>query len=347
MGVRKTGKYGQIMIPTGDGIQVANAALTKSASKTIQGTVFSNRFYATASRSMWNKGKGISARIQGIVGEASVTPATGNNNVQTNAFSYYKDNGTIQSAPADTSVTIVRPATGKYNWNLVVVDMDDGTISAITGSDGDSYSDVFDAAGGPPLVAIDKLIIGAVKLSTDTAAPVVAADITQFLSTGTLIQERSDMPGYFEYPMEGGVLLNEALLVCHTGSVARKVYASYYDFYSLLTPLGDTTKWSLDVSSDTTSMQAQGDSGAQSDLSGPPKWSGGFSRFHVRDVVLYNLGVNRRTGIVRLFPDRNDTTVYYEGAVIVKGFKMDCDMSNPMMEEITFEGDGNLELRGL
>ena len=106
MGSRITGKAGQVWIPTGDGISVSNAALVMAALKTLQGKNYTNRFYATSSRSMWNRGMGISARIQGIVGEASITPASGNNAVQTNAFSFYKDNGAIQSAPADTNIAI-------------------------------------------------------------------------------------------------------------------------------------------------------------------------------------------------------------------------------------------------
>lgn len=345
MGLRKTGNFGQIYLPLNEGVAVVNAVLTLSASKTIQGQAYAKRFHGHAS-THWNRGKGITLALQGLLGEASITPASGNDAVQTPVLGYLKDNTGAQTAAADTSVSVTRPASGKKNWNLVVLDMDDGTISAVAGTDGDAHSDVFDAAGGPPLVATDKIIIGGVKLSGNTAAPIAADEIVYSLSNGTLLQERADMPSLDNIlPMEGGVLLPEALLECHTGGIPRKIYASFYSQKNSLAAVGNTQKWSLSGSRNTTEMQAQGDVSAQSEISGPMTWSGSMSRFAV-DAEMFKLAFYRGTGFVKLFRDRNVPTEYYEGAVIISNWDENNDIGAACVNNLQFKGDGNLEWRG-
>lgn len=352
MALRKTGKRGQIYIPLSDGNAVSNAALTMSASKTIGGVSYTNRFYGTATRSMWNRGKPITVIQQGIIGEATITPASGNDTVQTVAnISYFKDASSgVQTAAIDSSITVTRPASGKACWNLIVLDTDDGTISAVAGTDttsGTTLVDTWDAAGGPPLVAVDKLIIGAVKLTSNTAAPVTAGEIAYLNGAGVLLQERADIPSYEIVPVQGGVLLSEAMQLCHTGGVSRKVYASYYDVAPVLSAVAHSTKWSVSGSNATVEMPAQGDVGSPTDVSGSPKWSGSFERYYVQDATMFKLAMNRRYGIVRLYPDRDENTAYYEGAVIISSWGMNSDQGSAMLEQISFAGDGILEPVGL
>lgn len=344
---RITGKRGELWIPTGDGISLSNQALTKNATKTIQGVAYANRFYGTSSRTAWNRSKGMSARLQGIVGEASITPGTANDTVDVSAFTFYRDNGAAVSVAAQT-VTLSRAAAGAQ-WHMLVTSVTGG-VSAVAGKVSASTSafvDTWDAVAGPAYISTDETLIGAVKLTPGSAGPVAAGDITYSLASGTLIQERSDIPGFAILPMEGGVLLNEALLGCHTAGAARTVYASFYNQYPLVTKIGDVDTWSLSGSSNTVSMEAMGDYAAETDFSGPVTWSGSFSRFYVGDARAWDTAMERRTAIVRLYPDSESSSVYYEGAIIISSWGVSVGVGAAVKENISFNGDGNLELRGI
>jgi len=346
MAGRTTGRFAKIYMALGHGASVSNAALTLSASKEIQGVTYTSRFYGY-SGAIFNRAKALTVRIQGIVGAMDlITPASGNNVVQTPAFSYYKDASTIQSVSADTSVTVVRPAAGKFNWNLITVNTGTNAVSATTGTDGGAYSDTFAAGGGPPLVAVDEIIIGAVKLSSDAAAPIVAGDIFYSDSTGVLLQERSDIPGYELFPVEGGILTGAALGAFHTGPVGRKVYASFYDLAPVIAEVAHTDNVTLNTTSATTSAEAFNDISPQTDLSGSLAWSGSLGRFYVGDSVLFSAACDRRTGVIKYFPNyETDSGKYYIGCVIYSGF----DHVGPLewvKNTVNFQGDGNLKAVG-
>lgn len=351
MALRKTGKRGQIFIPLSDGNSYSNTALTAVASKSIGGVTYTDRFVGTAVRSMWNRAKPISATLQGIVGEAAIAPASGNDKVCTQAaISYFKDGAAgVQTAAIDADIAVTRPAGNVAKINAIVLDIDDGSISAVAGDDGSTtaFSDVYGAAGGPPLVAVDKIVIGWVKLVTSAAAPVTSDQITYINAAGTLIQERADVPSYEVCPVLGGILLGAALEKCHTGGIARRVYASYYDVAPVLAGIAHSTKWALTGTGGVVSMPGQGDTGTPSDASQSVGWAGSFERYYVGDAAMFKLAMQRRYGIVRLFPDRDVTTEYYEGAVIITGWGMGADQTAAMLEPITFTGDGTLEAVGL
>jgi hypothetical protein len=347
MGLRATGKHGQIWVPMNDGIVVSNATLTKQASYTIAGTAYADRVYINTN-SHWNRNQPISVTIQGIVGEASVTPTGVNNEVQTTAaISYYKDDTSgLQTAAIDSSITVTRPAGAVAKWNLIVLNTGTGAISAVAGTDSadTTFLETFGSGAGQiPLVAVNEIVIAAVKLTSASAAPVTASEVVYTLSTGKVLQERSDIPSYEILPMEGGVILSESLNACHTGAIPRLIYASFTSQKSSLQPIAHTTKWGLNVSSNTIDLPAQGDVGAQSDLSGPPSWSVTFARYSV-DSKLFKLAMNKRTGFVRLYHDRNDPK-YYEGAVLLTGFTDNSDQASAMASDLTCKGDGTLEFR--
>jgi hypothetical protein len=289
----------------------------------------------------------MSVRLQGITGEVTIYPSTTNDKVWVSPFKLYKDNGAVVTASTAQELTLTRDA-AKAQWHMIKTDAA-GTAAIITGtlSSGTSFNDVWDTAGGPQYVGAADILIGAVKLTPGSAGPVAAANITYTLSTGTLIQERSDIPGYTILPVEGGILLNEALLGCHTAGATRTAYASFYDQYPLLSKVGDIEGWTLSGTSDTIEMEAAEDISAQVDLSGSIKWSGTFNRFYVQDDRVWKNAMERRTAILRLWPDANDTAIYYEGAVIIKDWGIDATVGNAIKENISFDGDGNLELRGM
>ena len=239
MATPKTGRFGKLQAPLNDGIQYSNVALTLSASKTIGGKVLTNRFFGHTAK-YWNKNPTYKAsfRIQGIVGTAEIQPGSANDKISIKAaFSYYKDNGTVQTSAAPSDVSVTRPATGKAAWYLVCVTLADGTITVEKGKDVtgtrtaliNTFGDPSSGTDGAiPLIAATKNIVGAFKLDSDSAAMILTSDITYVDGNGRLLQERSDIPAGKENLLEGGVVVDEALLPAHTGDTPRKVYAPFY-----------------------------------------------------------------------------------------------------------------------
>ena len=347
---RITGKRGELYLPTGKGNSLSNQALTVSASKEIQGTTYTNRFYGTSSRSAWNKSETITARLQGIVGEITISPGTANDTIDVTAGSYHKDTSGVQTSTAGTGVSVTRDADGAQ-WNMVTIDTGSGTVKVTAGlatASVTAYNDTWAASGGPAYIGTDEILVGVVRLTPGSAAVVTSAEIFYTLVDGaTLAQERSDIPTFSILPMEGGVLLTEALLACKTAGARRTVYADYYDQYPLLAKVGDIEGWTLTGTSDTVELEALGDFAPEKDLSGAVSWSGTFTRFYVADERVWVNAMQRRTaGIIRLKPDSNNSTVYYEGAVIFSDWGTGAALGDGTKENVSFEGDGNLEFRG-
>ena len=166
-------------------------------------------------------------------------------------------------------------------------------------------------------------------------------------AAGALIQERADVPSYELCPVLGGVLLSAALEACHTTATTRKVYASFYDIMPVLQGIVHSTKWGLTGTGGVVKMPGQGDAGTPSDASQSVDWAGSFERYYVADAILFKMAMQRRYAIVRLYPDRDATTEYFEGAVIMTSWGMTSDQGAAMMEPVAFQGDGTLEAVGL
>jgi len=339
---RKTGKYGTVLVPQSSGVLMSNVELELVASKEIMGEIYANRFFAKTG-AFFNGEKPLSVRLQGIIGAASIMPASGDDKAASSAFNLFKDAGAKTPVAANAAVAISRAATGKTCWNLIVVNTDTAVVSAVKGTDGDALVESFGAeAGKIPLAQEDEIVLGVVK-APNGAAPVTQADILYRLSDGTALQERSDAPKFDVLHILGGVLLQDELLACHDNgagvAVPRKVYATYWDMD--LIELGHTTKWSLAASNPTTKMPAQNDLVAPATPSGPPEWSGDFERYAV-DPALFKLTFNIRFAIVKLYQDRN-VEEYFMGAVIVKDWGQSCDQAGAIMDTLSFEGTGVLE----
>jgi len=133
-------------------------------------------------------------------------------------------NGVIATVVADTSVTVGRPASNKVRKVSIVLD-DDGTIDAVSGADGDSFSDTRAANGGPPLIPADNIEIGQVWLTDDTAAPIDDSEIKQIIG---YTREMFNFP-LFNTSYDGGyITFIQELDEIHTGPVTKKVFAEYY-----------------------------------------------------------------------------------------------------------------------
>lgn len=348
MGLRQTGKYGKIYLPVGDGTVTNNTELTMTAAKTIGGTLYTNRFFGKAS-TYWNRNKALTVRIQGIVGSVDIQPTGANNEVSVTGFSYYKDNGTIQTAAADSSVVVTRPAGNVAKWNLIILTLSTGAISAVAGTDASdtTFLNTFGTSAGQiPVCTSDQIILGAVKLTTSADAAITASQIVYVDGNGVLLQERSDIPTYDVLPMEGGILLTEALLANHTGGTTRKIYATFYDQYNLMQPLSHTTGWTLSESLNSVDFPAQNDVGTPSDISGAPIFTGTLGRYAV-DSVLFKAACQRKTGFLKLYRNINNPTEYYECACIFTSFSESNNNDAAATSEVGFKVDGILEWRGV
>jgi len=338
--MRKPGNRASLLVPVNAGISVVNQLLTKTASFPLLGTTYANRFWGLAN-SLWNMNKRVRVQVQGIIGEASFSPTAANNVVTTDQVIYFfKDATTIQTCAVGTA-TAVRPATGKKNWNLLCITLADGALTFETGTDGDNFVDTFDAAGGPPLIPITKICVGAVKLDSDSDAAIAADEIFYQTSAGAFLQERGDMPGFDVLPVEGGILLREALLAMHDGPLPRTVYASFYDQYQVLAVLGHTDGCKFNVTGETAMAEAQGDVAPSSAPIGAPKSTGSFGRWKV-DNRLLAFAQQIRSGFLKVYEDTEDGG-YQLMAVNVTSFGRDIPNKNYIRDDLSFEVNGHIK----
>lgn len=135
--------------------------------------------------------------------------------------------GSLTSVAADTDVAITRPATNVAKVCSITVNSS-GAIVVVAGTDGSTteFSATRGAAGGPPLIPTTSIEIGQVRLTTSTAAAITSSEIFQVVGVH---QERYDYPVWDELSASGQVQFVGALPLIHTGGVAKKVYASYFE----------------------------------------------------------------------------------------------------------------------
>jgi len=140
--------------------------------------------------------------------------------------------GVLTTVTAAVDEAVVRPASGKYNKTSIQV-VAAGTISMVLGSDGDAFSTVRDAAGGPPLILVGSIEIAQVWLYSDATAVIAASEIKAV---------PGDHTEWYNYPAwtvdrirvenntigVAGINFLSALPLSHTAAVPKKVYAEYY-----------------------------------------------------------------------------------------------------------------------
>lgn len=131
---------------------------------------------------------------------------------------------TAVSAAAGTALT--RAVTADFVMiNSITVNAG-GSIAVVAGTQGAAFSETRDAAGGPPLIPVDSVEIGQVRLAGDASAPVVSTDI--FAVVGQH-QERYDFPVWEEDIANANIVFASALPKIHTGVVAKKVFAKSFE----------------------------------------------------------------------------------------------------------------------
>jgi len=171
-----------------------------------------------------------------VTGRNVLSPGVGNDTVAVAAFTAYSK-GTLLTVTA-TSDTFTRGTGALSKVNSVYVGSD-GAIAVVAGTIGASttFSDTRDGAGGPPYIPVGGIEIGQIRVTTNTAAVVTAAQIFQVVGTHV---DRYDFPDWTEYPLGKGynadstneikshIKFSSGLSATQTGGTYKHVYVQYY-----------------------------------------------------------------------------------------------------------------------
>lgn len=217
--IAKTAKDAQLQIESGATFYDFEAGTNSGDNKkfTFTGSYFSM---------LEDDGFGVSrqpvVRLDGLKTGGNITPAVSasNNMVDVAALTCFLA-GVDTSVAAATDKSVTRGSVNGYRQNSITVNSS-GAITVVAGTESTAFSTTRGAAGGPPFVPVGSIEIGLVKLTSTTAAPVLASEII-------FDPERAYLPGYELILNEAAVKFLSALPLIHTASVPRAVYCKHYD----------------------------------------------------------------------------------------------------------------------
>lgn len=252
-------------------------------------------------------------RPNGVVtGSNLISPGASADEVAVAAFTCYIG-GVEIDVSADAAVSVTRPSADGRITSITVDDL--GAISETPGTDGTAV-ETRGAAGGPPLIPVDEVEIGQVRMTSTGAAVFTAAEI--FQDVGTHV-ETYDYPAFEVDNIGEGRLATvaakknafvefaAALPEIHTGPVAKEVYVKYYT--PTLTALSKTVDFTAAETGVTKSSEiyyeGAGGSGAIGSMKADSVGDVSFTVFAndgITDAIL-----NEKNQIVtaKFFPDAN------------------------------------------
>ncbi len=176
---------------------------------------------------LWSgyEGKEPVVRPNGMVSGGVITPAASGDDdkVDVSAGTAYVS-GALVTIPAATDLALTRATpTDTHIVNSIVVTA--GAYAVVAGAGHPALSEPRAADGGPPLIPVDSVEVGQVRLNASASAAVDADEIFQVVGTHT---ERYDYPVWDEDWANGEITFAATLPLIHTGGVAKKVFAAYY-----------------------------------------------------------------------------------------------------------------------
>jgi len=224
-----TAENAKIEIESGAGTLTSYTAMTDSGDRQIftAGTLWSGKSGYTPD-----------VRPNGIVsGRNVLSTHADDDKVTVAAFTAYSK-GSLQTVTA-TTATFTRPTTASRACVYSVTMASDGSMAVVKGtvSADTSFSSTRDGAGGPPLIPVESVEVGQIRITSSTSAAVASSEIYQVVGTHT---ERSDYPSWTENNTGDGeqadssaeenahIKFDSVLPAIHTGSVAKPVYIQYY-----------------------------------------------------------------------------------------------------------------------
>lgn len=158
----------------------------------------------------------------GIRSGGQVTPTAVNSQVSV-AASEVNIGGVIHSQ-ATGLLTVARPADVKVKISSVTL-TSALALAMVAGLDGDAYSEVRGAAGGPPYIPVGSIEYAQVRLDSETAQVIVASEIKSIPGTHT---ELAGFPTYDLDAYLGSITFTGDLPKIHTGDLPKKTYAQFY-----------------------------------------------------------------------------------------------------------------------
>jgi hypothetical protein len=189
---------------------------------------------------MWSNQAGYIPTVlpNGVLTGGIVSPAvSGSDDVVDVAALTCNLNGVEESIGADADLSIPRPSATHIKYSITV--KANKAIEAVAGTESTAFSTVRGSAGGPPFILPDSIEIAQVWLSSDSSAPITAAEIKQAWGT---YQERAFYPTWEEshFNVEAGVMgtagvvFDAALPLTHSAispevPQTKGVYAEYYE----------------------------------------------------------------------------------------------------------------------
>lgn len=180
----------------------------------------------TSTAALWSGRAGYDpvVRPDGILTGGAVTPAAGNNAVSVAALTANLA-GAVEVVAAEASVSITRPTGNVAKITSITVDSA-GDIVAVAGTDGAgaTFSETRGAAGGPPFIPVGSIEVAQVRVNTETAAPITAAQVFQ---VPNIHRENAGFPNFETLPDIGAISFFDALPAIHTGNLPKGVYASF------------------------------------------------------------------------------------------------------------------------
>lgn len=283
-------------------------------------------------------------RLDGVLSGLSITPGSGFNEVDI-AAGEINIKGQVVEVSAGTVSSITRPTTsGQILVSAITVDVD-GAFTLTPNTEG-AVSTVRGAAGGPPFLPVDEILIGYVAATYYDGS----ASGEKVLTVGEIdsySKEYAAIPSakilyYDEDQKVGCVELANVLPEIHAataagpGTAVRNVYASYYEPQFEEVP--DALDFSFDEDISTYKSKAYKDASEETAV-GTPSWSGSFSAYwtDVEDILNLIKGSKRW---IKHFPD-SDLAPHWSGRAVLKVGRQ-TPVDNNMMATITLEGSGKL-----
>lgn len=227
-----TSANAKIQIETGQTLN-AFAAMTDAGAHTVHtisgGTVWSGK-----------SGYAPDVRPNGVVSGRNLGSPTSSENdkVDVADFTAYSK-GVLKTVSTSTPGSITRASSAGVSKVNSVTMTDAGVIAVVVGTQGATaaFSEVRDAAGGPPLIPADSVELFQVRTTSSTAGEIDDDEIFQVDGTHF---ERFDSPTWEENNTGDGnaaatageknahIKFESALAASHTGPLAKKAYIKYY-----------------------------------------------------------------------------------------------------------------------
>lgn len=143
-------------------------------------------------------------------------------------------NGVVTTVSAATDKTCLRGADSDVCRINSICVKTDGSIEVLSGADGATFSETRGANGGPPWITVTSVELAQVRFSAVASVAVAATEIKAIPNTH---RELASFPTYetefsrVENNIIGvaGVKFTSALMLNHTGPLAKRVYAQYYE----------------------------------------------------------------------------------------------------------------------